>query len=101
MMKTTALTGVGTVISAAHMSRDGIMHGHTWEITAWFEEGRCALVLQEELKNYLKMFDHLVLGDDVAWGEALGRAIIHGMGCVKVEVSRPLERIYAVVEIAK
>lgn len=91
------LTGVGAVMSAAHRNREGALHGHTWEITAWFDAGRCAVELQQELVEHLKMFDHQVLGDEIAWGEALGKRILVGLGCVKVEVSRPLERIYAVV----
>jgi len=97
MIKT--LTGVGAIISAAHRSRDGVMHGHTWEIIAWFEEGRCAVELQTELQNYLKMFDHSVLGDEIAWGEALCKAILQGMDCVDVEVRRPLERLYVKVDL--
>ena len=91
------LTGVGAVMSAAHRNCDGALHGHTWEITAWFDEGRCAVKLQQELVAYLKVFDHQVLGDELAWGEALGKCLLLGLGCIKVEVSRPLERIYAVV----
>ena len=93
-----ALTGVGAVLSAAHRSREGVLHGHTWEIIAWFNEGRCAVELQAELNSHLKMFDHQILGDDVAWGEALGKCLLLGLGCVKVEVNRPSERLYAVVE---
>lgn len=96
-MSCKALTGVGAVLSAAHRNSDGELHGHTWEITAWFDEGRCAVELQQELVDYLKVFDHQVLGDEIAWGEALGKCLILGLGCAKVEVSRPLERIYAVV----
>ena len=101
MFKTTTLTGVGAIISAAHKSREGVLHGHTWQITAWFNESRCALELQQELVEYLKIFDHHLLGDTVAWGEALGKCLVLGLGCVKAEVSRPLERIYAVVERAE
>jgi 6-pyruvoyl-tetrahydropterin synthase len=89
------LTGVSAVLSAAHRSREGVMHGHTWEIIAWWEAGEDALVLQQRLRDYLKIFDHTVLGDDIAWGEALGTAMIHGLDCVEVEVRRPLEGIFA------
>lgn len=92
-----ALTGVGAVMSAAHRSKDGGMHGHTWEITAWWEDSPCAVEKQAELNDYLSVFDHTVLSDGVAWGEKLGETIIHGLGCVRVDVCRPLERIYATV----
>lgn len=92
-----SLTGVGAILSAAHRSKEGNLHGHTWEITAWWEAGEDAQHLQQQLIKYLSVFDHQVLGDDVAWGEALGKAITLGLGCVEVEVRRPLERIYAKV----
>lgn len=92
------LTGVSAVLSAAHRDRNGNMHGHTWQITAWWDAEPDAVQKQKELKEYLTIFDHHVLSDGVAWGEHLGKAILHGMKCVKVEVNRPLEGIYAVVE---
>lgn len=92
------LTGVSAILSAAHRSRDGNMHGHTWEITCWWAGCPDAVERQAALTKYLSIFDHTVLADNCAWGEKLGEAILHGLGCVKVEVSRPLERIYAVVE---
>lgn len=94
-----SLTGVGAIISAAHRSKYGVVHGHTWEIVAWYDYEPDAVAKQQELEKYLSIFDHTILGDDMAWGEALGRAIIHGLGCVKVDVNRPLERIYAQVTI--
>lgn len=96
-MKT--LTGVTGIISAAHRSVDGNLHGHTWEIKAWWYSGECAVSLKNRLTDYLKIFDHTVLGNTTSWGEALGAAIIHGLGCCKVEVSRPLEGIFAIVEV--
>ena len=93
------LTGASAIISAAHRSREGAMHGHTWEIKAWWPEGFCAVQRQAELRNYLSVFDHTVLGDELAWGEALGKAILLGLECAKVEVSRPLEGIFASVEM--
>lgn len=92
------LTGVSGILSAAHRSREGIMHGHTWEVTCWWSDCPDAVAKQAELTKYLSIFDHTVLADGLAWGEKLAEAILHGMKCVKVEVSRPLERIYAVIE---
>ena len=92
------LTGVSAIISAAHRSTDGVMHGHTWEIKAWWIDSPCAVQMQAELRKYLAIFDHTLLGDELAWGEAMGKSILLGLGCVKVEVSRPLEGIFAVVK---
>lgn len=94
-------TGVSAILSAAHRSRDGIMHGHTWEITCWWAGTPDAVKKQAELNKYLSIFDHTVLADDVAWGETLAKAILIGMDCARVDVSRPLERIFASVERAE
>lgn len=92
------LTGVTAVISAAHCGRDGVLHGHTWQITAWWEGGPDAIEKQHTLRNFLDAYDHSVLPRDVALGEALGRAVLTGVECCKVDVARPLEGIFAVVE---
>jgi hypothetical protein len=95
IMKT--LTGAGAIVCAAHRSKDGELHGHTWEVTAWWDDEPNAVQRQNELQNYLKIFDHGVLGDDLAWAEALGKAIVMGLDCCRVDISRPLERLYATV----
>lgn len=92
------LTGAGAILSAAHRSKDGQMHGHTWEITAWWRDQPDAVEKQRELNEYLSVFDHTVLADGVAWAESLAKSIVFGMGCARVEISRPGERLYAVVE---
>lgn len=92
------MTGVSAILSAAHRSREGVMHGHTWEVTCWWSGCPDAVVKQAELIKYLSIFDHTVLADGVAWGEKLAEAILKGMHCERVDVSRPLERIYAVAE---
>ena len=99
-MRWKVLTGAGAILSAAHRSKGGVLHGHTWEITAWWPECPDAVTKQAELNSYLSAFEHTVLGDDIAWGECLAKTILLGLDCVKVEVRRPLERIYAVVERA-
>lgn len=93
-----ASTGVGAVLSAAHRDRDGNMHGHTWEIVAWWDGTPDAMEKQADLNRYLSFFDHSVLADVVAWGEHLGARIAEDLGCVRVEVNRPLERIYARID---
>lgn len=93
-----AFTGTSAVVSAAHRDTDGNLHGHTWEITAWWPEGEDSVTLKQKLEQYLEIFDHTVLGDDVAWGEAIAKAVLIGLKCSRVEVRRPLERLYAVAE---
>lgn len=89
-------TGVGSIICAAHKSRDGRLHGHTWEVTAWWRyKGDNALELQGRLSDAVARFDHSLLPDDLAWGEAIARHIGEELGCVAVDASRPAERIYA------
>lgn len=92
------LTGASAILSAAHRSRDGNMHGHTWEVTCWWTGCPDAVVKQVELVKYLSVFDHSVLADGVAWAEKLGEAILLGLDCERVEVRRPLERLAAIVE---
>lgn len=93
-----AFTGASAIVSAAHRDTAGNLHGHTWEVTAWWREGEDGVKLQRDLEHYLKVFDHTVLGDDIAWGEALAKSILIGLKCVRVEVRRPLERLYAMAE---
>lgn len=92
-----ALTGASATISAAHRSRDGSLHGHTWQVTAWWPEGPDAVERQEALRSYLSIFDHTELGPDAAWAEALGKTILLGLNCCRVDVSRPLEGLHASV----
>ena len=92
-------TGVGAVLCAAHRDRDGRMHGHTWEITAWWKGAPNAREKQAMLSLYLSSFDHGFLPDNLAWGEHLATRIAQDLGCSQVDVSRPLERIYARVEV--
>lgn len=96
-----ALTGVSAILSAAHRSKEGVLHGHTWEITCWWADCPDAVQKRAELTKYLSVFDHTVLADNVAWGETLAKAILIGMGCVRVDVNRPLERIFARVEVVQ
>lgn len=92
------LTGVSSILCAAHRSVEGSMHGHTWEVTCWWSGVPDAVQKQAELNKYLSIFDHAVLADGIAWAEKLAETIILGMDCQKVEVRRPLERLYAVAE---
>lgn len=88
-------TGVGGIFSASHHSPEGVLHGHSYEVWAWFEHGD-ARDLQQMLQAVLAELDHTHLADDLAWGEALAEHIALRLpGCTEVEVRRPLERIGA------
>ena len=91
------LTGVGGIFSAAHQPPEGgDVHGHSYEVIAWFAAGEDARVLQARLAAVLEPLDHRVLAAN--WRRArrspsmIGRNLA---GCRQVDVSRPLERIYA------
>lgn len=95
-MGATSLTGAGAILCAAHQGRDGRMHGHTWEVVAWVNDGRDALALQEYLNAVLVDYNHRTLPDNLAWGENLAARIGKQIrGCVAVDVSRPAERLFA------
>lgn len=94
------MTGVGGVISAAHYSRDGVLHGHTWQVVVWYHANGDVVLNAERQKRlldvYLKdKFDHGVLPDELAWGEALAEKIGQDLRAAAVDISRPLEGIYA------
>lgn len=92
------LTGAGAVLCAAHRDRTGNMHGHTWEVTAWWTGKPDALQKQAELNSYLSFFDHSILADSVTLAEDLSRRIAEDLGCERVDIRRPLERLYAIAE---
>lgn len=92
----TKLTGVGCVISVAHNSPEGILHGHSYELTAWFEVFSDARVLQRSLTEAVQHLDHKRLPEELSLGENLAEHIAARLpGCIAVDVNRPLERIYA------
>lgn len=96
------LTGVGGVLSCAHEAINadvfgGELHGHSYEIIAWFEndDAADARVFQAALNGLLKHWDHKVLPPSMATAEAIAE-VIGTLGKVReVEVRRPLERLYA------
>jgi hypothetical protein len=92
-----ALTGVGGVLSVTHSDPVRTeLHGHSYEVVAWFPAGRDAVNLQAELHAVLAVYDHRTLEPRLSRGEALGAAIMGQLpGCVGIDVNRPLERIYA------
>lgn len=89
-------TGVSGVISVAHHDDHGRLHGHTYEIKAWWAaDGTDALERQDQLARVLKLYDHRGLGANERSGEQLARLIGEKLACEEVEVSRYGERIYA------
>lgn len=90
-------TGVGAVFSAAHHPPEGgALHGHSYEVTAWFEAGQDARLLQARLADVVAELDHTILPDTLASGEAIAEHVGRRLaGCIEVEISRPLERIHA------
>lgn len=93
------MTGVSGVISAAHYSRDGKLHGHTWQVIVWHHANGDVIIDAERrkrmLSDYLSQFDHNVIGNEYAWGEDLAEKIGLDLRAAAVDVTRPLEGIYA------
>ena len=92
------LTGVSATISAAHYSRDGNLHGHTWQVVVWFNHtpDLDAEHLNHQVRAYVNAnFDHGLLPDELAWGEDLAERIGTDLHAIAVDVSRPLEGIFA------
>jgi 6-pyruvoyl-tetrahydropterin synthase len=93
------LTGVGWYFSASHydeVRRE--THGHSYEVVAWYpyDTPRDAVVLQTCLKVALSGFDHKTLPPELTRAEAIAQAIMGLLdGCVAVDISRPVERLYA------
>lgn len=105
-----SLTGVKSILSAAHRDqRTGQVHGHTWEIVAWFKyRGVDQSAHKRTLETIVKRYDHTCLPDKMAWGEAMAKQIwlevnadhswydgAYSWDCIAVDVSRPSEGIYA------
>ncbi len=91
------LTGVSGHFCAAHRSPEGVLHGHTWQVTAWFEtptiaDARC---YKAELETLLRKWDHSELPGNITWGEDIAHAVGTLANCVEVIVSRPAEGFFA------
>jgi hypothetical protein len=104
------LTGVRAILSAAHRDQvTGQVHGHTWEIVAWFLfRGTDQSIHGHTLSEVVKRLDHTCLPDTIAWGEALAEHIWKAVNtehtwrgdggswdCIAVDVNRPSEGIFA------
>jgi 6-pyruvoyl-tetrahydropterin synthase len=90
------LIGVSGHFSAAHRDQlTGQIHGHTWQVRAWFKppcrsDARC---LKVALDAVLATLDHRLLPDELAWGEDIARVVATLANVVAVEVDRPAEGI--------
>ena len=91
------LLGVSGHFSTTHKAAHGTYHGHTWNVTVWFNNNyrSDALVYRAMIDKMLARLDHTVLPDDMKWGEDIARHIAVLVNAAEVEVSRPAERIYA------
>lgn len=89
------LTGAGAILCASHIGRDGQAHGHTWEITAWWTGSFDALERQAALGAWLRPYDHHLLPEGLRLAEEIAAAVGNELHCERVEVRRPLERLYA------
>ncbi len=94
------LTGASAILCVAHNAPDGRLHGHTYEVTAWWTGQPCALESQAALTNWLSKFDHQQLPLGMSRAEDIASQCLMALGCVAVDVARPLERIFARVESA-
>ena len=84
-------TGVGFILSIGHKG-----HGHSYDCIAWYRFGADVEALQRQVDAVRSMFDHDTMLDELELGEKLAREIGRQLpGCIRVDVNRPLERIYA------
>ncbi len=90
-------SGVTGTFSAAHHSPEGALHGHSYQVTAWFrnEDHRDARCFKAALQAMLALWDHKVLPAELSWGEDIARAVGTLANCVEVVVSRPIEGFHA------
>lgn len=71
----TVLTGASVILSADHRNQDtGIVHAHTWKITAWVAPNRRgtfdnATYLQSWMETWRERHNGKCLPDKIAWGE--------------------------------
>lgn len=90
----TKITGVGATFCASHHSPEGVLHGHSYQVWAYFEGGD-ARDHQGRLREAVGALDHTHLPPELAWGEAIAERIGTELGALRVKVTRPLEMIEA------
>ena len=92
----TKLTGIGFVLSVAHNSPEGVLHGHSYDVTVWYRFGHDARALQRQVEAARAPLDHTLVSDELQLAENLAEYLGKQLpGSVAVDCNRPLERIYA------
>lgn len=89
---------VDAVFCAAHKDRrDGTLHGHSYQVSAWFPfTGGDATMLREYLVDELRPLDHGELPEQLTWAEDIASYLLGVLpNCTRVRVSRPLEGLHA------
>lgn len=96
------LTGVTGILSCAHQPINadifgGELHGHSYEVTAWFtnDHGADVRIFEAALRTLLDQWDHRLLPVEISTAEAIAAAVGTLAKCIEVEVRRPLERFHA------
>ena len=90
------LTGVGVLLCAAHRDLDGRLHGHTYQVRAYWPSGVDMLLLQARLRQACELFDHGELPDHLAGAESLAFALHEALpDAVEINVDRPAEMLFA------
>jgi len=101
----TQTLGIGAVFSASHRATpDGPLHGHSYEVIVWFKAPVDGDRARREVEEVVSKLDHTdITGHGVAedLAEWLGGMILwftpqfDGIQPFRVDVNRPLERVYA------
>lgn len=82
----TVLTGATVILSADHRNQEtGIVHAHTWKITAWVGRMRAgrfdnAIYLQKHMEAWRVRYSGKCLPDEIAWGENIAADVAGWLG---------------------
>jgi 6-pyruvoyl-tetrahydropterin synthase len=88
----TKYSSVRAVLSVAHNSPEGKLHGHSYAVWAKFRFGSDARMLKRHVENVTVPLDHDMLKDEVSLAENLAEYIGSQLpGCIFVECRRELE----------
>ena len=87
------LSWADTHICAAHKGDDGVMHGHTWRVRAfWTYSGQSVVDRKLSLElACMSGFDHRVLSEHERRAEDIATEIGNRVGAVRVDVWREPE----------
>jgi len=90
------LSWADTHLCAAHKGDDGVMHGHTWRVRAyWLYQGRSAVDLKLVLERACRTLDHSVLPEHLRRAEDLAGYIGDLISAARVDVWREPEGLGA------